>query len=78
MATAGALVYEAPGESHTLIAYESDEPMRVTFNVTGLLIWLDEQGNTDSVFGVFDYLALIRTHDEKAGLGTAHIDSLIR
>jgi hypothetical protein len=28
-ATAGDFVYETPGEAHTLVAYESDEPMKV-------------------------------------------------
>ena len=31
IATAGDFVYEAPGEAHTLVAHESDEPMMVTF-----------------------------------------------
>ena len=35
VATAGDFVYEAPGEAHTLVAYEHDEPMKVHFNVTG-------------------------------------------
>jgi 2,4'-dihydroxyacetophenone dioxygenase len=34
----GDFVYETPGGSHTLVAYESDEPMRVHFNVTGPLM----------------------------------------
>ena len=47
VATAGDFVYEAPGEAHTLVAYESDEPMKVHFNVTGPLIWLDENGEPE-------------------------------
>jgi 2,4'-dihydroxyacetophenone dioxygenase len=43
-ATAGDFVYETPGEAHTLVAYESDEPMKVHFKVRGPLIWLDEDG----------------------------------
>ena len=62
IATAGDWVYEAPGESHTLVAYECDEPMRVTFNVTGPLIWLDENGEPNGTFDVFDYIALCREH----------------
>ncbi len=69
IATAGDWVYEAPGESHTLIAYECDEPMRVTFNVTGPLIWLDENGEPNGTFDVFDYIALVRDHYEKNGIG---------
>src|SRR4029453_6659469 len=43
-ATAGDFVYEAPGEAHTLVAYEHPDPMKVQFNVTGPLVWLDEDG----------------------------------
>jgi 2,4'-dihydroxyacetophenone dioxygenase len=78
VATAGDWVYEAPGESHTLVAYESDEPMRVTFNVTGPLIWLDENGEPNGTFDVFDYIALVRDHYEKNGIGAAYIDQLMR
>src|ERR671924_574249 len=41
-ATAGDFLYEAPGEAHTLVAYEHEDPMKIFFNVTGPLIWLDE------------------------------------
>ena len=78
IATAGDWVYEAPGESHTLIAYECDEPMRVTFNVTGPLIWLDENGEPNGTFDVFDYIALVRDHYEKNGIGADYIDKLFR
>ena len=78
VATAGDWVYEAPGESHTLIAYECDEPMRVTFNVTGPLIWLDENGEPNGTFDVFDYIALVRDHYEKNGIGADYIDQLMR
>ncbi len=78
IATAGDFVYEAPGEAHTLVAHESGEPMRVHFNVTGPLIWLDEQGQAAGTFDVFDYIKLCKDHYEKVGLGAAAIDRLIR
>jgi 2,4'-dihydroxyacetophenone dioxygenase len=78
VATAGDWVYEAPGEAHTLVAHEHSEPMKVTFNVTGPLIWLDENGDPDGTFDVFDYIALCREHYDKVGIGSAYIDSLIR
>lgn len=78
VATAGDWIYEAPGESHTLVAYESAEPMRVTFNVTGPLIWLDEEGKPSGHFDVFDYITLCKEHYEKAGLGAGLIDRLMR
>jgi 2,4'-dihydroxyacetophenone dioxygenase len=78
VATAGDWVYEAPGESHTLVAHEHSEPMKVTFNVTGPLIWLDENGEPDGTFDVFDYITLCREHYDKVGIGSAYIDNLIR
>ena len=56
VATAGDFVYEAPGEAHTLVAYESDEPMLVTSTSPGPLIWLDENGEPEGTFDVFDYI----------------------
>jgi 2,4'-dihydroxyacetophenone dioxygenase len=60
------------------VAYESPEPMRVTFNVTGPLIWLDENGQPEGYFDVFDYIELCKNHYEKAGIGADHIDRLFR
>jgi hypothetical protein len=50
-ATAGSFVYETPGEGHTLVAYESEEPMRCFFVVKGPLVWLDEDGNGNGSAG---------------------------
>jgi 2,4'-dihydroxyacetophenone dioxygenase len=78
VATAGDWIYEAPGEAHTLVAYESPEPMRVTFNVTGPLIWLDENGQPEGHFDVFVYIELCKNHYEKVGIGADYIDRLFR
>ena len=78
VATAGDFVYESPGEGHTLVAYESEEPMKVTFNVTGPLIWLDENGDDAGHFDVFDYLELCRAHYERVGIGAGYVQNLIR
>ena len=77
-ATSGDFVYEAPGESHTLVAYESPEPMRVFFIVSAPLMWLDESGASTGHFDVHDYIALCKAHYEQAGLGAAEIDKLLR
>ncbi|GAA1721451.1 2,4'-dihydroxyacetophenone dioxygenase family protein [Propioniferax innocua] len=77
-ATAGSFVYETPGGSHTLVAYESDEPMRVHFVVKGPLIWLDENGESIGHFDVFDYIQVCKEHYEKVGLGAHLIDELTR
>ena len=78
IATKGDWIFEAPGEAHTLVAYESDEPMKVTFNVTGPLIWLDEDGSPDGTFDVFDYIKLCRDHYDKTGLGADYVNGLFR
>src|SRR4051794_15026381 len=75
-ATAGDFVYESPGEGHTLVAYESDEPMRALFVVKGPLIWLDEDGEPGDFFDVHHYLALCRDHYDAVGLGAGSVDAL--
>lgn len=77
-ATAGDFIYETPGEGHTLVAYESDEPMRTIFIVKGPLIWLDEDGNANGYFDVHDYIGMAREHYESVGIGAAYVDSLFR
>ena len=77
-ATAGDFVYETPGEGHTLVAYDSDEPMRVFFVVEGPLIWLDDDGNGVGYFDVHDYIAGARAHYDKVGIGANYVDTLFR
>jgi 2,4'-dihydroxyacetophenone dioxygenase len=77
-ATAGDFIYESPGEGHTLVAYEHEDPMRVFFIVTGPLIWLDESGVSAGHFDVHDYIAMCRAHYVKVGLGAEKIAALFR
>jgi 2,4'-dihydroxyacetophenone dioxygenase len=77
-ATAGDFLYEAPGEAHTLVAYEHEDPMRIFFNVTGPLIWLDENGDAEGHFDVHDYIALAKAHYEEVGLGAGEVEKLFR
>jgi 2,4'-dihydroxyacetophenone dioxygenase len=77
-ATAGDFLYEAPGEAHTLVAYEHEDPMKIFFNVTGPLIWLDENGEAEGHFDVHDYIAISKEHYEKVGLGADYIEGLFR
>ena len=77
-ATAGDFLYEAPGEAHTLVAFEHEDPMKIFFNVTGPLIWLDENGEAEGHFDVHDYIALARAHYEEVGLGADYVEKLFR
>jgi 2,4'-dihydroxyacetophenone dioxygenase len=78
IATAGDFVYETPGESHTLVAHEHPDPMRVFFIVKGPLVWLDEKGESAGHFDVHQYIALCRDHYERVGLGRGLVDKLFR
>jgi len=77
-ATAGDFVYETPGEGHTLIAYDSPEPMKVFFIVQGPLIWLDEEGQGVGYFDVHDYIEGARRHYASNGIGADYVDTLFR
>lgn len=77
-ATAGDFIYESPGEGHTLVAYESPDPMKVFFVVTGPLIWLDDEGGAAGYYDVHDYIAAARAHYDKVGIGAGYIDKLFR
>jgi 2,4'-dihydroxyacetophenone dioxygenase len=77
-AKAGDFLYEAPGGSHTLVTFESPEPMMAFFVVQGPLIWLNEEGSPIDTFDVHNYLALCRDHFEKVGIGRDYVDTLIR
>lgn len=78
IATAGDFVYETPGEGHTLVAYEHEDPMRVFFVVTGPLIWIDEEGETIGHFDVHDYIKLAKEHYEEVGIGADFVETLYR
>ncbi len=77
-ATAGDFIYETPGESHTLVAYDHPDPMRVFFVVSGPLMWLDDEGKTIGHYDVFDYMADARAHYKSVGIADDYLDSLIR
>jgi 2,4'-dihydroxyacetophenone dioxygenase len=78
IATAGDFVYETPGEGHTLVAYDSPDPMKVFFVVTGPLIWLDEDGKGVAHYDVHDYIAAARAHYQANGIGADYVDTLFR
>ena len=77
-ATAGDFIFETPGESHTLVSYAHEDPMKVFFVVSGPLMWLDEQGTTVGHYDVFDYIRDARAHYKEVGLADTYLDSLMR
>lgn len=78
VATPGSFIYEAPGESHTLVVEESGETMKTLFQVNGPLIWLDDDGEPSGVYDAFAYVELLRAHYDEVGIGADYVDTLIR
>ena len=52
--------------------------IRDRFNVTGPLLYCDEEGKVVNAEDVFDKLALAKAHYEKVGLGADYVDQFVR
>jgi|SRR5882757_224822 len=78
VARAGDFVYEPPGESHTLLAYETEEPTVIYSDVKGPLIWLDDKGESAGYFDVFTFIEMAEAHYEKIGLGRDYVRQFFR
>ena len=78
VAQEGGYVYEAPGETHTLVVDEDVEEMITLFQVNGVMIYVDPDGGVLGYEDVFTKIALCRAHYEKVGLGADYVDQFIR
>jgi quercetin dioxygenase-like cupin family protein len=78
VAEQGSYVFEPPGETHTLVVDEGVEEMITFFNVTGALLYCDEDGNVTHAEDVFDKLEMAKRHYEKVGLGASYVDKFVR
>jgi len=78
VATPGSFVYEAPGESHTLVVEDSGETMKTLFHVNGPLIWLDDDGEPSGIYDAFTLVEMLRAHYDEVGIGADFVDTLIR
>lgn len=78
VATEGGYVYEAPGETHTLVVDEHVEEMITMFQVNGAMIYVDPDGKTTGFDDVFTRIDKCRAHYAKNGLGAEFIDQFIR
>ena len=78
VATEGAYVYEAPGETHTLVVDPDTDEMITLFQVNGAMIYVDPDGNTTGFDDVFTRIAKCRAHFAANGLGEAFVDQFIR
>lgn len=77
-ASEGSYVYEAPGETHTLVVDPGVAEMITLFQVNGAMIYVDPDGNTTGYDDVFTRIAKCRRHYESNGLGSGFVDQFIR
>jgi len=78
VAERGSYVFEPPGETHTLVVPEGVDEMITVFNVTGALLYCDEDGNVTGAEDVFDKLAMAKKHYEKIGWGAEYANQFVR
>ena len=74
----GSYVYEAPGETHTLVVDEGVEEMITLFQVNGVMLYVDPDGAVMGYEDVFTKIDLCRAHYTKVGLGADYVDQFIR
>jgi len=78
VAREGGYVYEAPGETHTLVVDPHVEEMITLFQVNGAMIYVDPDGKTTGYDDVFTRIDKCRAHYATNGLGVDYIDQFIR
>ena len=78
VATEGSYVYEAPGETHTLVVDAGVEEMITLFQVNGAMIYVDPDGRCTGYDDVFTRIDKCRRHYAGNGLGEGYIDQFIR
>jgi quercetin dioxygenase-like cupin family protein len=78
VATEGAYVYEAPGETHTLVVDPDVEEMITMFQVNGAMIYVDPDGRCLGYDDVFTRIDKCRRHYAANGLGEGYVDQFIR
>jgi 2,4'-dihydroxyacetophenone dioxygenase len=78
VATEGSYVYEAPGETHTLVVDPHVEEMITLFQVNGAMICTDPDGRCTGFDAVFTRIDKCRAHYANVRLGEAFVDQFIR
>jgi 2,4'-dihydroxyacetophenone dioxygenase len=78
VAETGDYVFEPPGEIHTLVVPEDCEEMITFFNISGCLIYLDEDDRQVALDDVFTKIDMCSAHYDKVGLGADHVTQFIR
>lgn len=78
VAREGGYIYEAPGETHTLVVDPPVEEMITMFQVNGCMIYVDPDGKQLGYEDVFTKIDMCRAHYAACGLGADFTDQFIR
>jgi 2,4'-dihydroxyacetophenone dioxygenase len=78
VADAGSFVYEPPGEIHTLAVPEHCTEMVTFFNITGAMIYVDQDGRQTGYEDTFTKMDMCRRHYGEVGLGRDYVEQFIR
>ncbi len=78
VADTGSYVFEPPGEIHTLTVPADCPEMITFFNISGCMIYLDENNRQNGYEDVFTKIDMCRAHYVEAGLGADYVDQFIR
>ncbi len=78
IAREGGYVYEAPGETHTLVVDPHVTEMITFFQVNGAMIYVDPDGKNTGYDDVFTRIDKCRRHYAAVGLGADYIDRFVR
>ena len=78
MAEEGSFVYEPPGEIHTLTVPEDCLEMITFFNISGAMIYLDNEDRMIGYEDVWTKIDMCRAHYTANGLGAAYVDQYVR
>jgi 2,4'-dihydroxyacetophenone dioxygenase len=78
VATEGAYVYEAPGETHTLVVDDDVPEMMTMFQVNGVMLYVNRDGGVLGYEDVFTKIDLCKRHYESVGLGADYVERFIR
>ena len=78
VATEGSYVYEAPGETHTLVVDNDVVEMITMFQVNGAMIYVDPDGAVQGYEDVFTKIDMCRKHYTALGFGESYTNQFIR
>jgi 2,4'-dihydroxyacetophenone dioxygenase len=78
IAEEGGYVYEPPGETHTLVVPDDVTEMITMFQVNGIMLYVDPDGNAQGYEDVFSKIEMCRKHYAAIGLGADYVERFIR